>query len=56
MFPKLGIFDAEKIICADGKCSQHDASQYFYIDKDHLSVYGSEKELHELSKQFSLLN
>jgi peptidoglycan/LPS O-acetylase OafA/YrhL len=56
MFPKLEIFDAEKIICADGKCSQHDASQYFYIDKDHLSVYGSEKELHELSKQFSLLN
>jgi hypothetical protein len=53
-FPMLEIFDAGMVVCSNGKCSQHDGSQYFYIDKDHLSVYGSEKVLQKLSGQFPL--
>lgn len=53
-FPKLALFDARQVVCSSGKCSQHDRSQYFYIDKDHLSVYGSEKALQKLSAQYPL--
>jgi hypothetical protein len=53
-FPKLEIFDAAMVVCDDGKCAQHDGSQYFYIDRDHLSVYGSEKVLNRLLERFPL--
>jgi peptidoglycan/LPS O-acetylase OafA/YrhL len=53
-FPRLEIFDAASVVCNNGRCSQHDGAQYLYIDKDHLSVYGSEKVLQKISQQFPL--
>jgi peptidoglycan/LPS O-acetylase OafA/YrhL len=53
-FPKLEIFDARNVVCAKGTCSQHDGAQYLYIDKDHLSVYGSEQALKKMAAQVPL--
>ena len=41
--PRLKILNAEDVLCRKDTCAQHDGKQYFYIDKDHLSVYGSER-------------
>ena len=50
--PALKILNAEDVLCRKDTCAQHDDAQYFYIDKDHLSVYGSETVLASLFRQF----
>jgi peptidoglycan/LPS O-acetylase OafA/YrhL len=50
--PGLKILNAEDVLCRKDTCAQHDDAQYFYIDKDHLSVYGSETVLASLFRQF----
>ena len=50
--PRLKVFKAEDVLCKAGTCAQHDGRQYFYIDKDHLSVYGSENVLAKLFERF----
>ena len=50
--PALKILNAEDVLCRKDICAQHDDAQYFYIDKDHLSVYGSETVLASLFRQF----
>jgi peptidoglycan/LPS O-acetylase OafA/YrhL len=47
-YPKLGILNAEDVVCTRDSCAQHDGKQYLYIDRDHLSVYGSERVLAKL--------
>jgi peptidoglycan/LPS O-acetylase OafA/YrhL len=44
-YPALAILNAEDVVCSRDHCAQHDGSQYYYIDRDHLSVYGAEKVL-----------
>ena len=39
---------------AAATCAPHDGKQYFYVDKDHLSVHGSERVLAGLFGQFPL--
>jgi hypothetical protein len=51
---ELKILNAEDMLCQNGTCAQHDGKQYFYVDKDHLSVYGSERVLSGLFGQFPL--
>jgi len=51
-YPGLKILNAEDVLCRKETCAQHDDAQYFYIDKDHLSVYGSETVLASLFQQF----
>ena len=51
-YPGLKILNAEDVLCRKETCAQHDDAQYFYIDKDHLSVYGSETVLASLFRQF----
>ena len=53
-YPKLKILNAEDMLCQKDTCAQHDGKQYFYVDKDHLSVYGSERVLSGLFEQFPL--
>ncbi|HWH81941.1 MAG TPA: acyltransferase family protein [Burkholderiaceae bacterium] len=53
-YPALKILNAEDVLCRKDTCAQHDGAQYFYIDKDHLSVYGSETVLASLFRQFPL--
>jgi peptidoglycan/LPS O-acetylase OafA/YrhL len=53
-YPKLKILNAEDMLCHKDTCAQHDGKQYFYVDKDHLSVYGSERVLAGLFEQFPL--
>jgi hypothetical protein len=50
--PGLKILNAEDVLCRKDTCAQHDDAQYFYIDKDHLSVHGSETVLASLFRQF----
>ena len=50
--PGLRILNAEDVLCRKDTCAQHDDAQYFYIDKDHLSVYGSMTVLASLFRQF----
>jgi hypothetical protein len=52
--PTLMIMNAEDVLCRKDICAQHDAEQYFYIDKDHLSVYGSEAVLASLLRQYPM--
>ena len=51
-YPELKIVNAEDVLCTRDTCAQHDAKQYYYIDKDHLSVYGSESVLASLFARF----
>jgi hypothetical protein len=51
-YPGLRILNAEDVLCRKDTCAQHDGGQYFYIDKDHLSVHGSETVLASLFRQF----
>jgi len=53
-YPGVKIFNAENVLCKDRVCVQHDEKQYYYIDKDHLSVYGSETVLAGLFAQFPM--
>ena len=51
-YPRLKILNAEEVLCRDDLCAQHDGKQYYFVDKDHLSVYGSEHVLASLFQQF----
>jgi peptidoglycan/LPS O-acetylase OafA/YrhL len=51
-YPALKILNAEGVLCQGDVCTQHDGKQYFYVDKDHLSVYGSGRILERLFHQF----
>jgi hypothetical protein len=40
------------VLCRKDTCARHDEAQSFYIDTDHLSVYGAETVLASLFRQF----
>ena len=53
-YPALKVLNAEAALCQGDRCAQHDGKQYFYVDKDHLSVHGSERVLGSLFSQFPM--
>ena len=47
-YPKLEIFDTTSIFCDDHNCYSKDNKEYYYFDKHHLNVHGSEKVINIL--------
>jgi peptidoglycan/LPS O-acetylase OafA/YrhL len=52
-YPALSIVNAEDVVCSKDHCAQHDERQHYYIDRDHLSVYGAEKVLTKVLGQIN---
>jgi peptidoglycan/LPS O-acetylase OafA/YrhL len=51
--PSLVVFDASRMVCAEGLCDAKRGGEYLYVDTDHLSVPGSAKAISLLSHEMN---
>jgi peptidoglycan/LPS O-acetylase OafA/YrhL len=50
-YPSLIVFDASRMVCAEGLCDAKRGGEYLYLDADHLSVPGSARAISLLSHE-----